>query len=271
MLKFTKLFPLFGLLVLAPPAPSPSSPGPLGTSPSSDPAARQPFDGRDVGPQGSEHPQPSTLRLGMTRADVRDAFGAAEGCVSTRTQRVFTMLECSDAEASLIAVRYLYRRKTADNEFELQVFFTPDVRESHLHPVGRVTSITIIADKGSTPIELLNELPELAALCRNGCSAYGECTLRPEVTIVAEHATQEERQAADGAAAGGSRSGPNEVRWFPAASFELEGRCDPLGRSRADRSWLSQKSTQIRITVTGGVLMRMMQPLGALSSGENKR
>ncbi len=31
MFKFTKLFPLFGLLVLAPPAPSPSSPGPLGT------------------------------------------------------------------------------------------------------------------------------------------------------------------------------------------------------------------------------------------------
>src|SRR5437667_5425531 len=186
MLRLFGTFAFFVMLVMTSEARSQSAPGPLGTIPSAGPISPQTLNGKDVVP-GSERPQPSMLRLGMTRAEVHDAFGATDGCVSTHTGRVFAAGECPAAEASLITVRYLYRRKTADNEFELQVFFAPDGRESHLHPVGRITSMTIVVDKGRTPVELLNELPELSALCRNGCSAYGECTLQPVVTIVAEH------------------------------------------------------------------------------------
>ncbi|HTV54149.1 MAG TPA: hypothetical protein VMI06_04460 [Terriglobia bacterium] len=67
----------------------------------------------------------------------------------------------------------IYERPSSGNTFRISVWYNPDPSFSRLHPAERVTRIDFTPDHAAPFRVLMNEIPEVVALCKDGCAMGG--------------------------------------------------------------------------------------------------
>jgi len=100
--------------------------------------------------------------IGSTSENVEKAYGPAVGYI----WRGISYLQYPDTTEPVYAI---YRRKDGLNEYEFRISYWFDSRDSHLHPVARVSTITLMTDQ---PIQIRGMLERLGwakDFCYAGC------------------------------------------------------------------------------------------------------
>jgi hypothetical protein len=138
------------------------------------------------------------LRLGMTGAEVRKAFGTPQIYRQSKPARDFP-----SSAAGVMPPSHdyhdVYEIKTSLNAYDLEVQYAMDDSESRLHPVPRITSIYFELDKrmGINDVsKILDDIPEVAALCGAECTiaenpimaGYFDLRLHPKAVLPTEQA-----------------------------------------------------------------------------------
>lgn len=67
--------------------------------------------------------------------------------------------------------KYVYRRATGKNEYEITVWWRADASASRLNPKLIVSEAHYVLDRDMPVAEVLKELPEVRSVCGNRCSA----------------------------------------------------------------------------------------------------
>jgi hypothetical protein len=108
---------------------------------------------------------PVGIGIGMSREDTLAALGAPTGYFDAGTQ-----LRTERLPVATIGPLYeVFTRKTADNEFELNIRFQEDPTGSRLHPTLRIARAFVRFDKPVPVKTVLLQSPEVAKLCLEGC------------------------------------------------------------------------------------------------------
>jgi hypothetical protein len=67
----------------------------------------------------------------------------------------------------------IYERASGGNTFRIELTYGVDTSTSRLHPVARVSRIRFTPDHAAPFRSLMNEIPEVVALCTDGCAMGG--------------------------------------------------------------------------------------------------
>jgi hypothetical protein len=119
----------------------------------------------------------AAITLGMPGVDVRKTLGTP---MAYRDPNAKQRIPSDRAGLIPPSSRYqdIYVIKTLLNTYELSVEYASDDSESRLNPTPRVIAVYFELDRrmssGSDMLRLLEDLPELAALCGEECTIAGQ-------------------------------------------------------------------------------------------------
>jgi hypothetical protein len=112
----------------------------------------------------------SRLGLGMPRGEVHKRIGVP-GQWSSDGRYFHSLIEYGAAVRVYGAenVNEIYRRRTRSNVYQLNIGYSFDDFESRLNPTLRVWQMLFEADRKTTLMQMLEDNPEAAEVCRKGC------------------------------------------------------------------------------------------------------
>ena len=122
------------------------------------------------------------IRLFMTREEVLALWGEPEkylfSIVEFEPLRVTRKYFSREEYAAAVRAHGLpwdvYYRKVGSLPFEIQITYGGDGRQDPEHPEIRIFTIDYLMPQPVPAFRLLQELPEVAELCRSGCGIYGD-------------------------------------------------------------------------------------------------
>ena len=122
------------------------------------------------------------IRLFMTREEVHETWGEPEkylfSIVEFEPLRVTRKYFSREEYAAAVRAHGLpwdvYYRKVGSLPFEIQITYGGDGRQDPEHPEIRIFTIDYLMPQPVPAFRLLQELPEVAELCRSGCGIYGD-------------------------------------------------------------------------------------------------
>ena len=168
----------------------------------------------------------ATLQLGTAKEEVRALFGEPRLHYASEPGQYYTSEEYPVVARIYRAVSDVYTRKTTTNEYEIQVLYDADPRQSRLHPEERVYRVRFILDRPVPVLALLDDLVEAGLFAASACSLFGASdNLGDKILVVPEYPTPEQRELA-AALATGWRPDETDGRWVPCLELELERNAD---------------------------------------------
>jgi hypothetical protein len=120
--------------------------------------------------QSSSQPSPRLFEIGLSEQELLARMGPPPFRTGAESNTRITAGEYSRLRHMAEPYRPTYRRRTANNEYEIMVLEETDRSRSQLHPTVRVASVRFQLDKTRTVPQVLQELPEAVHLCAQGCN-----------------------------------------------------------------------------------------------------
>ncbi len=132
------------------------------------------------------------VRLFMTREEVHETWGEPEKYLSTIikfepfkvTKKYVSREEYAAAVGAPGFFQDIYYRKLGSLPFEIRITYGKDGRQDPQHPEMKVFAIHYHMPQPAPAFRLLQELPEVAELCRSGCGLYGDISSDKKPHIV---------------------------------------------------------------------------------------
>ena len=78
----------------------------------------------------------------------------------------------------------VYRRQTAQNEYEIWIRYTLDASSSRLHPALRIEEIRFLLDKVRPMKQAIEDIPEVSLACQLGCHILADVMFAYSVWLV---------------------------------------------------------------------------------------
>ena len=156
--------------------------------------------GQDDPTENRQEKVASTLRpieLGMTQGEVRERWGSPHTIYLSSFQETdFADREDYDWEVHILGLLSdVFDRKTAENKYEVRVYYAPDRRRDLDDPEIRVISVELKPARSLSLLPTLKDLPEAFELCRAGCEVWGR-KIVPSVMVFPQHTTLRQRRVA---------------------------------------------------------------------------
>ena len=184
------------------------------------------------------------FELAITRKEARTRWGEPVECRYTFDPEQCTAPDEYDwGKRKALGFLYdVYRRKTDNNTYEVQVKFSMDRTKSERHPEIRVISVIFEAQQPTTVLPMLHDIPEALELCKSGCGMYGDnIGGTPEVVVYPRHASLLQRRLAERMSNHWERmplwSRDEGWDWVQAFRLRLEAKPSDQYRKAQDIDW----------------------------------
>jgi len=119
--------------------------------------------------QSRAQSSPALFTIGVSEQELFERMGLPARRIGAVSQTRITAGEYSRLRHLAEPYWPLYRRRTANNEYEIMVMEEVDTSRSQLHPTNRVSSVRFQLAKPRTVQQILQEIPEAVRICAQGC------------------------------------------------------------------------------------------------------